>query len=141
MSPIGLGRSPLRRRPKKRPPEGPLTPIEWQRQAIMAAPRRRGLPLCAVTGEPIPSVLLIEVHHPVEKSWLRREGLFHLVWDARNAMVVHQRVHEAHTNGSARIAREKVPQSAWDFADEIGPPARLAIERTHHPTEGGQADA
>lgn len=125
----GLGRS----GGSKRPQEGPLTPAEWKRRVFdRQRPRPDGPALCAVTGEPLDFVH-DDAHHPLEKRLLRDRGLYDRVWDERNGMAVKRRVHEGQTNGMRRIPREAVPQSAWEFAREVGPWAVARVEADHPP--------
>lgn len=78
-------------------------------------------------------------HHPIEKEELRRRGLFHLVWDPRNGVLVAPRVHERHTTGVERIPYEALPQRCKDFAAELGPWAEDLLVRYHPATGNSRA--
>lgn len=121
----------LQSRPTARPTEGPLSPLEWKRRVFDRQRERPGGPaLCAVTREPL-SFNVDEVHHPLEKTFLRERNLHHLVWDERNGMAVLRRVHEAHTNRSRPIPRRFVPASAYQLARELGQWAVARIDEKH----------
>lgn len=121
----------LQSRPKERPQEGPLTPAEWKRRVFERQRERPGGPaLCAVTGEPL-SFHVDEVHHPLEKTFLRERGLHMHVWDERNGMAVKRAVHNGHTNRSRPIRRQYVPAITFQFARELGPWAVARINEKH----------
>lgn len=121
----------LQSRPKARPKEGPLSPLEWKRRVFERQRERPGGPvLCAVTGEPL-SFSVDEAHHPLEKTFLRERGLHDKVWDERNGMAVKRLVHNGHTNRSRPIRRIYVPASAYQFARELGPWAVARIDEKH----------
>jgi hypothetical protein len=121
----------LQSRPKARPQEGPLNPLEWKRRIFERQRSRPGGPvLCAVTGEPL-SFSFDEAHHPLEKTFLRERGLHMHVWDERNGMAVKRAVHNGHTNRSRPIPRRFVPASAFQFARELGPWAVARINEKH----------
>lgn len=115
----------LKRRRRTRPAEGPLTPLQYK----LAVFRQQGWK-CAVTGEEL--TMADDAHHPVKKELLRQEGLYHLVWDPRNGMGVKSRIHASHEFGGGVITRDKIPESAWEFARELGEKWVVVIER-HHP--------
>lgn len=126
----------LQSRPKARPQEGPLTPAEWRRRAFDNQRERPGGPaLCAVTREPL-SWEVDHVHHPVEKAWLRSEGLHLLVWDERNALAIKASIHTGHTSGMNRIPRSALRPMNWVFAREVGAQAVARLEQAH-PNRGG----
>ncbi len=121
----------LTSRPKERPKEGPLTPVEWARRVWERQRIRPGGPvLCAVTDEPL-SWAVDEVHHPLEKALLRERDLHMHVWDERNGMAIKRAVHAAHTSRMKPIARRFVPASAFEFARERGPWAVARINEAH----------
>jgi hypothetical protein len=124
-------RTPLQSRTKPKPKEGPLNPLEWKRRVFDRQRTRPGGPaLCAVTGEPL-SFHVDEVHHPLEKTFLRERGLHMHVWDERNGMAVKRAIHNGHTNRSRPIRRSFVPASAFQFARELGPWAVARINEKH----------
>lgn len=124
-------RTPLQSKPTSRPTEGPLSPLEYKRRVFDRQRERPGGPsLCAVTGEPL-SFYVDEVHHPLEKTFLRERELFMVVWDERNGMAVKRAVHNGHTNRSRPIKRRFVPVSAYQFARELGPWAVARINEKH----------
>lgn len=121
----------LQSRPKERPKEGPLTPAEYKRRVFERQRERLGGPsLCAVTGEPL-SFHVDEIHHPLEKTFLRERGLHEHVWDDRNGMAIKRAIHNGHTNRSCPIRRRFVPASAYQFARELGPWAVARIDEKH----------
>lgn len=124
-------RSPLQSRPKTKPKEGPLTPLQWKQRAFDLQRERPGGPaLCAVTGESL-SWAVDEVHHPLEKRLLRARSLHHLVWDERNSMAVKKRIHDGHTSKLRPIARRFVPSRAFQFAHSVGPWALQRVNEDH----------
>lgn len=122
----GLERSGFRRSAAKalaakrevRALEGPLDPAEWRRQVFEASGRR-----CVVTGTRARDAAddRFHAHHPVSQDALRRRGLYGRLWDPRNGVLVAEEIHmgHEHTGGEARIPREKLLQSVWDFAREL----------------------
>lgn len=112
--------APMQSRPKSRPKEGPLTPLEWKRRVFDQQRVRRGGPaLCAVTGEPL-DFTVDDAHHVLDKRLLRARGLHAVVWDPRNGMFIKANIHLGQTNGLRRITRDKISPAAWAFARERG---------------------
>jgi hypothetical protein len=125
---------------KPRPKEGPLSPSVWRRTIFSRQRLSPGSPaLCAVTGEPLDEAI-DDAHHPVEKRWLRAEGLHAYVWDPRNGMAIKKRVHEGQTSKMRPIPRETLPEGIYDFI--AGLPgrypeqARTRLHNDHPKTKG-----
>ena len=121
---------------KRRPIEGPLSRVEYEeavikRQMGIGAKKLR----CPVSGELL-SRGEIHVHHPYEKWRLRRDGLYHLVFDPRNGLAVWIGVHTAHHSGvGEKIPREVLEDCHYEFAAELGEQAIHLVEKAH-PAKG-----
>lgn len=109
----------IRTRKRRRDKEAALA---WW-QAVMNSNDFR----CVVTGR-----RAHEAHHVVRQQTLRRHGREDALWDVRNGIPIHDLVHDNHHSAYRRIPRRCVPQSAWEFARELGEWAVLEIER-HYP--------
>lgn len=132
-----MKRSALKRRPKKRPQEGPLSPQEWF-GLVFTLERDIYAP------EPLDRVVGVHAHHIIPKALLRRRKLYDYVWDERNALVVSVFAHAAHHAKHTPIPRSALPASVWTFAQEIDDagPERWAVAylEKHYPehaTNGG----
>lgn len=127
--PAGDRRSAPKKKKPQRPPEGPLTPREWQLAVFKASAGR-----CTVTNTRArdPDDPRFHAHHPVPKQTLRRRGLHDRVWDPRNGMLVLATLHADHEFApDYRIPGERVPDSAREFAAELGPWAVDLLDRLH----------
>ena len=126
--------APMQSRPKARPKEGPLTPLEWKQRVFDQQRERPGGPaLCAVTEESL-SFAVDDAHHVLDKRLLRARGLHAVVWDPRNGMFIKTFIHLGQTNGLRRIPRDKIPDAAWAFAREIGEWAVQRLEADYPPS-------
>jgi len=82
---------------------------------------------CAVCGR-----RAVHRHHVLPKAVLRREGFAGRVLnDPRNLMELCMECHFGHENWRPRLARHLVPQSAWEFAAELGDWATARLERAY----------
>lgn len=117
----------MKRRRKPRPAEGPLDPAEWNRLAYERTGGREELHSEKMAWPGIES----EVHHVLSKSWLRRNGLHHLVWDERNSMVLRTDDHSRHELAVQRVPVSRIREETWEFIHEIGPGAVAEIERKY----------
>lgn len=111
--------------------EGPLSPRGYM-EAIAKRQKIRGSQnlRCPVSGVLLPW-WEFKYHHPYEKWMLRRDGLFHLVWDPRNGIAVAPRVHERHHSAVERIPGEVLSPLTFEFAAEIGPAAIKFVSEKH----------
>jgi hypothetical protein len=124
-------------KPARRADEGPLSPADWRKAVYEASGRR-----CIISGARAddPFDPRFDAHHVLPKGELRARGLLQYVWDARNGVLLAERVHRQHTDAFLRIPREKVPPAAWEFAAELDARAgtewaTVMLER-NYPTEG-----
>ncbi len=62
---------------------------------------------------------------------LRRDRLFHLVWDARNGIAVSPIVHANHHRGFTRIPGYVLDPLVFEFATELGPVAVGFVKERH----------
>lgn len=60
-----------------------------------------------------------ESHHVVEKSEIKRQGRYDLLWDPRNCMRLCSRCHDAHTDRSIPIPLRELFDMHFDFAFEL----------------------
>lgn len=117
---------------KRRPVEGPLDRVGFEeavirRQMVPGAKKLR----CPVSGELVDRSQ-IHVHHVYEKWRLRRDGLYHLVWDPRNGIAVWIDVHVRHHSGvGPAIFRDVLRPCHFEFAAELGEGAVDLIEKNH----------
>lgn len=117
---------------KRRPLEGPLDRVAFEeavirRQMVRGAARLR----CPASGRLV-SRSEIHVHHVYEKWRLRRDGLYHLVWDPRNGVAVWIDVHVRHHSGiGPAIFREALRSCHFEFAAELGEVAVDLVKKNH----------
>lgn len=94
--------------------------------AVMDAAKKGGVPVDAVDGKPASRDDPLQGHHVVEKEALKKLAksrgldLVQLLWDPRNGMAVRRSRHARHTNRFDPLPISSVPQSAWEFARELG---------------------
>jgi hypothetical protein len=111
-------------------PVGPLSPLEWRE-----ATWKRSGGVCWVTGEPLEldaSFFVWSAHHMLPKRLLAPE----VRYDARNGIPLLSSAHSAHTSRMRVIPFETLPDSAMEFATEIGDWAIAALLREHPRTKG-----
>jgi hypothetical protein len=131
-SPLDSGERP------QRPPEGPLKPGVWRKRVWVLDDGR-----CRMCGKGLPSEgdsWVWHAHHAIEKQELRRRGLYHLVWDPSNGVLLCARCHRQHTAALPRVPGEKLPQRVRSFAERLGDWAEYALERAHPTTPSGGND-
>lgn len=127
------GRSkPLRASRRRRPPEGPLSPEDYGR-AVWRLDGGRSI----FSGLPVPSGAI--PHHPLPKQILRKRGLFQLVWDPRNGVLLTDAEHAAHESRSRTVPYERLPARCREFAEELGPWAVDRLRKAHPPERGARA--
>jgi 5-methylcytosine-specific restriction endonuclease McrA len=128
--PLRRSDAPLRRSPLKRGsgsserPEGPLTPGEWRYRVWVADHGhcvlcRRWVPLRG-------GLFVWQAHHVVPKERLRREGLYHLVWDEDNGMTLCFECHGTVESGVPPIA---FPVRLGRFLGRLGQMAPRLVDR------------
>ena len=79
---------------------------------------------CGQPGYPL------DPHHVLPKRFLR--GLPESVrYDKRNVLGLHRHCHELHTTRAQRLPRSVVPESAWEFARELGDPYLFYLEQEY----------
>jgi 5-methylcytosine-specific restriction endonuclease McrA len=112
-----MKRSPLRR--KRKPSK---QPAELERMSAFkeAARAHRGIPPefhhgCMACGDLLDGGW--HAHHVVTQQHVRRADGD--VWDPRNAMRLCTPCHDAHHNRTRPIPLSAVPESAFEFADEL----------------------
>lgn len=116
----------------ERPPEGPLKPSEWRGMVwVLDEGHCR---MCGKWLNPGGDSWAWHAHHAIEKQELRRRGLYHLVWDPSNGVLLCRRCHEQHTAALPRVPGEKLPQRVRTFAERLGDWAVYALERAHPTT-------
>lgn len=84
---------------------------------------------CAVHDDPLDCEQPMQVAHLIPKQALRRRGLHEFVWDVRNGLSVCYRAHRRSDAGLERFPAERIPEAAWEFADEVG--LRWMLERLY----------
>jgi 5-methylcytosine-specific restriction endonuclease McrA len=104
----------MKRSPLKRGKRKPKTDDEKQ------AARAWALPVKAKPCRRCGSRDLVEAHHVIGKSQLKRLGHHHLLWDERNAMPLCRRCHERHETATDRIPRTLLTEANRDFASDLG---------------------
>jgi len=62
----------------------------------------------------------VQAAHLIPKQALRRRGLHEYVWDPRNGIGACERAHRRSDSGLERFPVEVIPESAWEFARELG---------------------
>ena len=78
---------------KTGPEEGPLTRVNYEEAVIKRQKSIEETLLRCPVSDKLLTREEIRVHHPYEKWQLRRDGLFHLVWDSRNGLAIWIGVH------------------------------------------------
>jgi hypothetical protein len=113
-----LERSPMPRKRKQRPVEGPLSPAEWRVQVFEASGGE-----CIITGSRARDAddPDFHAHHCLPKRELRARGLYGRVWDPRNGVLLRTDVHERHEHGArrVRVPHTALPASVWEFCREL----------------------
>lgn len=111
-----LKRVELKRRPKKRPPEGPMSPADWRRAVFNAS---GGWCKISRTRARDADDRRFHAHHPLPKSELRARGYFDRVYDPRNGTWLRRGVHLRHEAAVDRVPYTELPASVWDFCTEL----------------------
>lgn len=76
--------------------------------------------LCMVHDDPAECELPLQVAHVIPKQALRRRRLDEYVYDARNGILVCYRAHRRSDAGLERFPVDRLPDSVWEFAAELG---------------------
>lgn len=134
LAPISAGKKEAKA--AQRAVEGPLSPPEWRREVWRLDGGRSVLSGERVDQEA--SSWVWQAHHGVPKRVLRDRGLFHVVYDPRNGMVLLAREHGRHEHrwvdgaGHSHVVPwEKVPARVKAFARELGQWAEDELRRNH----------
>ena len=62
----------------------------------------------------------VDAHHIVPARVLKRLGLHDHLWDERNRLWIGRTAHDAHTNRSRPLLLSQLPDSAFEFVEELG---------------------
>jgi hypothetical protein len=73
----------------------------------------------------------VDGHHAIPGRLLRALGLHDYLSDTRNRVPLTRRRHERHESRVEPLTREELPDSVWEFADELG--LRWYLEK-HYPS-------
>lgn len=100
-------------------------PAEWKRRVCLQG--------CAIHTEFAECEGTLEAHHIITQQALRKRGFTWSLWDTRNGLPICAHRHAQHTRAIQRIPYEALPQSAIEFANEVG--LEWQLERYYPRTE------